>query len=184
MPKGEHNRKLLETNIARAITMYTAPLPDGTWMSANKIAAEFRVSHTALRRQLRTHGITIRSMSETQAGKQYKPRKKHAEPPLCKCGCGQPVTSYDRGRKRWRCYLPKHYYPTSDNPPGPRRNGFLQTRISRATKERDSYTCQRCAAQTNLHAHHIDGGKTNNAPGNLITLCAACHHAVHAEPLR
>jgi hypothetical protein len=45
MPKGEHNRKLSSDDIDRAISMYETPLSDGTWRSANSIAAEFGVSH-------------------------------------------------------------------------------------------------------------------------------------------
>jgi predicted HNH restriction endonuclease len=32
----------------------------------------------------------------------------------------------------------------------------------------------------NLHVHHIDKNKQNNAHSNLITLCALCHRRVHS----
>lgn len=44
--------------------------------------------------------------------------------------------------------------------------------------ERDNYTCQNpdCEHKTIfLNIHHIDYGKQNNNPENLITLCSSCH---------
>ncbi len=44
--------------------------------------------------------------------------------------------------------------------------------------ERDNYQCQfpNCTeVHKKLHAHHIDYDKTNNDPGNLITLGDSCH---------
>lgn len=52
--------------------------------------------------------------------------------------------------------------------------------------KRDNYTCQCCGkhpAEKNgikLHVHHKESRKTGgNAPDNLITLCKACHKALH-----
>lgn len=54
--------------------------------------------------------------------------------------------------------------------------------------KRDNYTCQCCGAHSTktkgvkLHVHHIETCRTGgNAPNNLITLCKACHKALHAE---
>lgn len=53
--------------------------------------------------------------------------------------------------------------------------------------KRDNYTCQCCGAHSTktkgvkLHVHHIETRRTGgNAPNNLITLCTACHKALHA----
>lgn len=53
--------------------------------------------------------------------------------------------------------------------------------------KRDDYTCQCCGAYptvkkpVKLHVHHLESRKTGgNAPNNLITLCEACHKALHA----
>jgi hypothetical protein len=120
MPKGENLRRLTDADIAEIIRHYTTPLPDGTWHSAAAIAREFGVSCPAIHYQLRQHDIAVRSMSETQSGKQYKPRKDHGTPPLCACGCGQAVVSYDRGRKRWRPFLSGHYnHVTKSGPQAP-----------------------------------------------------------------
>ena len=52
--------------------------------------------------------------------------------------------------------------------------------------KRDNYTCQCCGAHSTktksvkLHVHHIESRKTGgNAPNNLITVCPACHKAIH-----
>jgi 5-methylcytosine-specific restriction endonuclease McrA len=50
--------------------------------------------------------------------------------------------------------------------------------------DRDSHRCVLCHATEDdgerfLTIHHIDGDKTHNAMGNLITLCRRCHPTVH-----
>lgn len=40
--------------------------------------------------------------------------------------------------------------------------------------------CEACGYTLSLHAHHKDGDMTNNAPGNIQTLCAYCHNYWHA----
>ncbi len=46
---------------------------------------------------------------------------------------------------------------------------------------RDGWRCQFCGSQEYLHAHHIrfrsQGG--SDIEENLITLCFACHRALH-----
>ena len=53
---------------------------------------------------------------------------------------------------------------------------------------RDGHVCQACKGRSKdliLNVHHIDSRKTGgDAPGNLITLCEACHKAYHAGKLK
>ncbi|HDR74193.1 MAG TPA: HNH endonuclease [Methanoculleus sp.] len=49
---------------------------------------------------------------------------------------------------------------------------------------RDGGRCAVCGAITHLHVHHIDRDPTNDAPGNLVTLCEACHARAHRELYR
>jgi len=53
-------------------------------------------------------------------------------------------------------------------------------RIAHDIRKRDNYTCSICDIQFPkssklLHVHHKDRDKFNNAPSNLITVCATCH---------
>ena len=52
---------------------------------------------------------------------------------------------------------------------------------------RDGHVCQACKGRSKdliLNVHHIESRKTGgDAPGNLITLCEACHKAYHAGKL-
>ena len=53
---------------------------------------------------------------------------------------------------------------------------------------RDGHVCQACKGRSKdliLNVHHIESRKTGgDAPGNLITLCEACHKAYHAGKLK
>lgn len=60
---------------------------------------------------------------------------------------------------------------------------FTQT-LRKSIRERDNYTCQDCGAHQDqlsrkLSVHHIDGGKDNSDPSNLISLCQSCHGTRH-----
>ncbi len=49
--------------------------------------------------------------------------------------------------------------------------------------ERDGYKCTVCGGLYGLNVHHKDGSgnsnRPNNAPGNLVTICNACHIREH-----
>ncbi|MBN1877712.1 MAG: HNH endonuclease [Anaerolineae bacterium] len=53
--------------------------------------------------------------------------------------------------------------------------------IRRTVLMRDGQQCVKCKTKRSLHLHHYkpvaEGGE--NAVGNLVTLCANCHMAVH-----
>lgn len=49
---------------------------------------------------------------------------------------------------------------------------------SRAAKLRGS-VCEACGATEGLHAHHRDEDPSNNASGNIATLCGSCHLRWH-----
>jgi ATP-dependent DNA helicase RecQ len=46
---------------------------------------------------------------------------------------------------------------------------------------RDGWRCQSCGAKSNLEAHHQEfrSHSGDDSEENLITLCTACHAAVH-----
>lgn len=80
---------------ADIIQQYTTPTNDGTWKGSKLIARDLGISDTAVRLVLRQESVPIRSAKEAHAhGKRCAPFK-HPEqfgnPPLCQCGCGQPV---------------------------------------------------------------------------------------------
>lgn len=40
-------------------------------------------------------------------------------------------------------------------------------------------TCEECGGRSRLHVHHHDRNWRNDAPANLVTLCASCHLKLH-----
>lgn len=52
-----------------------------------------------------------------------------------------------------------------------------------ARKYKKAY-CEACGTNKSLHAHHSDGNPKNNTPKNIQTLCAWCHHFLHALMIR
>jgi hypothetical protein len=44
----------------------------------------------------------------------------------------------------------------------------------------DVWQCRICAAQDDLHVHHINKNRKDNRAHNLVTLCSSCHRGVHA----
>ena len=47
--------------------------------------------------------------------------------------------------------------------------------------ERDSWRCQLCGSQKDLHVHHLQprGRLGDDSLHNLITLCVGCHRRQH-----
>lgn len=62
-----------------------------------------------------------------------------------------------------------------------KRRQPIPAEVKRAVRARDGYRCVICDHKDSLHLHHVkpvaEGGP--NATGNLVTLCANCHMAVH-----
>lgn len=59
--------------------------------------------------------------------------------------------------------------------------GFPKS-VRRSIKQRDGWACVVCGRGPKyLQVHHIDGGKTNHDPTNLVSLCIACHRKGHSK---
>lgn len=53
-------------------------------------------------------------------------------------------------------------------------------KLKRMIRDRDNHTCQRCGkgrqkGKRSLDVHHIDHGRKNNDPTNLVTVCNPCN---------
>jgi ATP-dependent DNA helicase RecQ len=48
---------------------------------------------------------------------------------------------------------------------------------------RDAWRCQSCGAMSNLEVHHkqLRSHSGHDSEENLITLCSACHSALHGQ---
>ena len=56
-------------------------------------------------------------------------------------------------------------------------------RLREAILERDGWRCQMCGCLKNLDVHHLRRRSSlgDDSETNLITLCRACHQALHGE---
>jgi 5-methylcytosine-specific restriction endonuclease McrA len=54
-------------------------------------------------------------------------------------------------------------------------------RLCRQVLERDNWRCQKCGRASELQVHHIQfrSHLGEDREENLVTLCAACHSALH-----
>jgi len=108
-----------------------------------------------------------------------------SNPPLCKCGCGQP-THFNYILKRFCDYITGHNAkgkgnPTFNNWSSRKPYGIeFSPELKEKIRQRDNHTCQECEnhqkqLKSKLDIHHIDYNKKNNSSLNLISLCRKCH---------
>ena len=59
-------------------------------------------------------------------------------------------------------------------------------KLRREVLKRDRWKCQMCGSSKDLHVHHIDlrSRMGSDSESNLISLCADCHRAIHADRLK
>lgn len=108
-------KKLSKEIENQVVSLYTNKADNGTWAGCNTIAKSVGISKTSVQNILSRNGITLRTPKQAFAnGKQTKPIKNippTGEPiPLCKCGCGKPV-SWNRRKNKWNAYVVGHYRP-------------------------------------------------------------------------
>jgi len=58
-------------------------------------------------------------------------------------------------------------------------------RLRQEILNRDGWRCQSCGTMSNLEIHHkqFRSHSGNDSEENLITLCTACHDAIHHNTL-
>ncbi len=56
-------------------------------------------------------------------------------------------------------------------------------KLHREVLQRDGWRCQVCGSMRNLQVHHLKlrSHSGSDSEENLITLCAACHSAIHGN---
>jgi len=89
--------------------------------------------------------------------------------------CGAPIGRY--GLRCKSCAISGVFNPNwRDGSTGsPYGLGFGPEK-KRYIKDRDDHTCVLCGTDKGtLYVHHINYDKTDNTPGNLVTLCNSCH---------
>ncbi len=116
-----------------------------------------------------------------RCGKEF-PRKKYLEGlsqergPFCGFACYGAWQKENVRGEGHPCYKPQ----------SPRRGSAQWERAKVAAKERDGYRCAKCGSDYLLNVHHIvpwePGQVDPHALGNLVTLCASCHHKLHPQP--
>lgn len=125
------------------------------------------------------------------AGRPGQPRAERVERVLKECegiGCGETLTLIPSEAKRYRfCSMScanrgenGNFY-RDGSARTPYAPGFTET-LKKQIAQRDGHKCVRCGIPQGkgTHAvHHIDGGKTDHRPVNLVLLCRKCHGEAH-----
>jgi len=135
--------------------------------SMNTIANELGCGETVIHKWLHRHNVSIRPRSEAMAGIEKSEEHKIKLSEWAKKRKGILNANWKHGRAK------KHY--------GLRIKNYRKLR--RLTFERDSYECQECGSDMNLHCHHIktvkDFPELVGDLNNLLTLCRTCHRRLH-----
>lgn len=138
-------------------------------MTTTAIAEHTGATASCVSQKLRAHGVTMRPSGQN-LGKKMPP------------SAGAKISAFRRGNF------------TGDSNPnwrggkGPKdqkaRCSYQSKEWSKAVRERDSHTCQKCGTtQGKLHAHHLKPWKHHPElrfdVDNGLTVCQPCHQALH-----
>ncbi len=173
-------------------------------VSMKMLAARFGVSPHTIRRRLKARRVPLRASAEQRHSDEVFGRHDQAEAIRAAHAAGRYDTIAYRTRKVG--FLPGVDRHGEKNPfHGHSHTMSTRLLLSRAARERtlggrgeygpewteelretilarDGYRCGRCrTAEGMLQVHHVDGDKSNSHPSNLLTLCAACHLALHGR---
>lgn len=62
---------------------------------------------------------------------------------------------------------------------GMKKEKVTKSAYHQRAKKYRTKMCEKCKSTKQLSVHHKDEDYTNNAPANLMTLCASCHLKLH-----
>lgn len=189
---------MTELELNRAVLLYVE-----AQLSAKTLAARFGVSPNTMLRKLRRRGVPTRDKATQRHADQVFGRYDHGEAIRAAFAAGRYDTAAYRGRAGG---FPKGVSRDGENNPfyGHTHSPMTRSHLARLARERairgqgdygpewtaklreailrrDDYRCQRCRRNEMLQVHHVDGDRTHNDPLNLLTLCAACHLALHGR---
>jgi hypothetical protein len=135
-------------------------------------------------------------------------RGKVDTPPLCKCGCGNPVTLRRRSRTVWNSYIRDHHLVTAQlmRQALPPKRGAENPSWKGGVVYNGGYRMVQCPSHPRSHngyvrehvlvmevvyrrylrkgelVHHKDHNKLNNHPDNLEVVSQAEHSLRHRQP--
>jgi hypothetical protein len=109
--KHKFPKKLTETQRSEIVDWYLSPLPNGSFIGSTIIARRYNISVGVIRDILLQAGVQRDHEASYSNHKQCRPRTNiqppGAIPPICLCGCGQPV-EWERCHNHWYLYVKGH----------------------------------------------------------------------------
>ena len=173
-------------------------------LSAKALAARFGVSASTMLQRLRARRVPIRDKASQRYSDKVFGRYDHGKRIQAAFAAGRYNTEAYRTRRVG--FFPGVDRTGKKNPFfGRTHSALTRSRLSRMAKaraipgtgsygpewtqelraavvDRDGHRCRRCGrAECMLQVHHVDNDRTHNDPENLLTLCAACHLALHGR---
>jgi 5-methylcytosine-specific restriction endonuclease McrA len=190
---------MTEFEVNRTVLLYCE-----VQLSAKELAKRFGVSAKTIVRRLRARGVPIRDKVAQRYSDKVFDRYDHGKRIRAAYAAGRYDTEAYKARRGG--FRPGVDRAGESNPFfGRKHSALTRARLSRAAKARaipgtgsygaewtpelresvlarDSYQCRRCGrGECKLQVHHVDADRTNNDLMNLLTLCAACHLALHGR---
>ena len=158
--------------------------------NCSECATPFEIKHTKRKSNAKFCSYQCRTAQWNRIG---WPKQSNHTKECGNCNISFKVRYHQINKKKYcsnKCWVQKRQYyikngipynkqfQDTDYPPEWRAS------LRNDVRKRDSFQCMLCKKPqdsfvTKLHVHHIDYGKKNSDPSNLISLCTFCHRTVH-----
>ena len=99
--------------------------------------------------------------------------------PCAFCGKMMERKRYNGRMEGARCFARRKYCDRLCMVKGMIKEEATQSALMKRAHKYCGQACEECGSRERLSVHHGDKDRTNNSPGNIMTLCESCHTSWH-----